>query len=262
MKMLKNICSKMIKVNGHDVHYYTAGQGEPLVMIHGGAGNAGSWLNNINMLADSYTLYVPDLPGFGESQLLDRDHDIPAFTEFVEDFTDNLGLEKFNLIGHSIGGGVALNYALRFPGKVKKLVLVSSLCMGREIAFWIRLMSVPAQALGSAIVALLKTTKWLIDTLMIPVKFVMPISRANVNLGSNITTFKEQTLVLSSQLSGLTVPTLLVWGAKDKIVPVKQAYAAAQVIPDCQLEIFENHGHNVYRDEINKFSLLLTGFLG
>ena len=123
-------------------------------------------------------------------------------------------------------------------------------------------MSVPAQALCSAIVALLKTNKWLIDTLMIPVKFVMPISRANVNLGSNITTFKEQTLVLSSQLSGLTVPTLLVWGAKDKIVPVKQAYAAAQVIPDCQLEIFENHGHNVYRDEINKFSLLLAIFLG
>ena len=262
MRMPKNIYSKMTKVNGHDIHYYTAGQGEPLVVIHGGMGNAGTWLNNVNMLADNYKLYVPDLPGFGESQLLDHDHNIPALTEFVEDFTDNLGLDRFNLMGHSIGAGVALSYALKFPNKVKKLVLISSLCLGREIAFWIRLMSVPAQALGSAIVAILKTVKWLIDILMIPIEFVMPLSRANVNLGSNITTFKEQALVLTNQLSGLMVPTLLVWGDKDEIVPVKQAYAAAQVIPECQLKVFEKRGHHVHTDEINEFSLLLTGFLG
>jgi len=261
MRMLKNICSKMIKINGHNVHYYTAGQGETLVVIHGGMGDASTWLNNVNMLADNYTLYVPDLPGFGESQLLDCDHNIPAFTEFVEDFTENLGLDKFNLMGHSIGGGVALNYALRFPGKVKKLVLISSLCLGREIAPWVRMTSVLARALSSAMVSLSKATKWLIDTLMLPVKLVRPLSRASVNLGSNITTLKEQTLVLTNRLAGLTVPTLLVWGARDEIVPVKQAYAAAQVIPDCQLRVFENRGHNVHRDEINNFSRLLTGFL-
>jgi len=252
----------MIKINGHDVHYYTAGQGEPLVVIHGGLGDARTWLNNVNRLADNYTVYVPDLPGFGESQSLDSDHNIPAFTEFMYDFTGNLGLDRFNLMGHSIGGGVALNYALKFPGKVKKLVLISSLCLGREIAFWIRLMSVPAEALGSAVLALFKATKWLIDTLMIPVKFVMPLSRASVNLGGNITTLKEQTLVLTNRLSELAMPTLLVWGARDEIVPVKQAYAAALVIPDCQLRVFENQGHNVHRDEINKFSRLLMGFLG
>jgi pimeloyl-ACP methyl ester carboxylesterase len=262
MRMLKNIRSKMIKINGHDVHYYTAGQGEPLVVIHGGMGDASTWLNNVNMLTDNYTLYVPDLPGFGESQLLDCDHNIPALTEFVEDFTDNLGLDKFNLMGHSIGGGIALNYALRFPGKVKKLVLVSSLCMGREIAPWVRMTSVLARAIGSGMVSLSKATKWLIDTLMLPVKLVRPLSRASVNLGSNITTLKEQTLVLASRLSELAMPTLLVWGARDEIVPVKQAYAAVQVIPDCQLRVYENRGHNVYRDEINSFSRMITGFLG
>lgn len=262
MRILKNICSRVIKVNGHDVHYYTAGQGEPLVVIHGGLGDARTWLDNIDILASKYTLYVPDLPGFGESQLLDSDHNIPSFTEFVEDFTNNLGLYKFNLMGHSIGGGIALNYALKFPAKVKKLVLVSSLCLGREIAFWIRLISVPAKVIGSAIVAVLKTTKWLINNLIIPVKFVMPLSRANVNLGANIATFKEQTLVLAKQLSRLNVPTLVVWGAKDQIVPVKQAYAAALAIPDCQLKVFENQGHDIHRDAINEFSFVLMGFLG
>jgi pimeloyl-ACP methyl ester carboxylesterase len=262
MRMLKNIYSKMIKVNERDVHYYTAGQGEPLVVVHGGMGDAGTWLDNINMLADNYKLYVPDLPGFGESQLLGCDYNIPEFTKFMENFIDNLGLDRFNLMGHSIGGGIALNYALRFPEKVKKLVLVSSLCLGREIALWVRLMSVPAKPIGSLVVGVLKTTKWLTNTLMIPIKFVMPLSRAKVNLGSNITTFKGQTLVLSNQLSGLAVPTLVVWGARDEIVPVKQAYAAARIIPDCQIHVFENRGHDVHRAEINEFSLLLTRFLG
>jgi len=262
MGKLKNIYSKMIKVKGHDVHYYTAGQGEPLVIIHGGMGGAETWLDNVNMLADNYSMYVPDLPGFGQSQLLDRDHNILAFSEFLGDFTNYLELNSFNLMGHSIGGGVALTYALSFPDKVKKLVLISSLCLGREIAFWVRLMSVPAQVLGSAVIMVLKTIKWVIDTLMSPVKFETPLSRANVNLGCNITTFKQQKLVLTKQLSGLTVPTLVVWGTRDEIVPVKQAYAAAQVIPDCQLKVFEDCGHSVYRDKISEFPQLLTGFLG
>lgn len=260
--MPETISSNKININGNNVHYYTAGEGEPLLVIHGGMGDASTWLSNVDRLAGKYKLYVPDLPGFGKSQLLECEHNIAVFTEFVKDFADYLGLDKFHLMGHSIGGGVALNYALRFPGKVKKLVLISSLCLGREIACWIRLASISAHAIGSTVLALAKALKWLIDTLMIPVKFVVPFSRASVNLGGNITTVKEQTLVLANQLCSLTMPTLLVWGAKDEVVPVKHAYAAARVIPDCQLQVFENRGHNVHRDEINRFSQLLTNFLG
>jgi pimeloyl-ACP methyl ester carboxylesterase len=260
LKTTKNMFGKTIEVNGRNVHYYTGGRGEPLVVVHGGAGDAASWLDNFDMLIDNFTLFLPDMPGFGESHLLDCEHNIQTFTDFVDDFTHKLGLDKFNLMGHSIGGGVALNYALRFPGKVKKLVLISSLCLGREIALWIRLMSVPAEVIGAVAISVLKTTKWMIDTLMIPVEFVMPFSRASVSLGSNITTLQEQTLVLSDRLSELTMPTLVVWGARDEIVPVKQAYAAAQVIPDCRLKIYENRGHSVYRDD--EFSHMVTGFLG
>ena len=222
----------------------------------------GDWIDNIEMLSGKYKLYVPDLPGFGESQLLDQEHSIPVFTQFVEDFTETLMLKNFFLMGHSIGGGVALNYALKFPAKVKKLVLVSSLCLGREIAFWVRLMSIQAQVLGSAILAILKSTKWVIDTLTLPVKFIMPFSRANVNLGTNIATLKEQTLVLFDRLDALKTPTLVVWGARDNIVPVKQAFTAVQEIPDCRLKVFENSGHSVHKDEIKEFSILLSGFLG
>lgn len=259
---MNDIQSQKIKVDGLDIHYFIAGKGDPLIVVHGGAGGADTWMKNIAALSHNYTVYAPDLPGFGDSQPLDGHYYIPELTKFVNSFSDSLGLEKFHLIGHSLGGGVALNYALEFPHRIIKLVLVSSLCLGREIALWVRLMSIPARFVGSVIMAVLRSIKWILKTLLTPVEFVMPLPSTFVNLGSSITTFKEQTLVLANRLSEIMMPTLLVWGAKDPIVPVTHAYAAARVIPDCQLKVFEGRGHNVHRDEIQQFSHLLTGFLG
>jgi pimeloyl-ACP methyl ester carboxylesterase len=261
---MDNILSNKINVDGLDIHYFMAGRGDPLVVLHGGGGDARTWLNNIAALSDRYTVYAPDLPGYGGSQPLDGHYYIPELTEFVDSFSDNLGLDRFHLVGHSLGGGVALNYALESPHRIRKLVLVSSLCLGREIALWVRLLSIPAfiRSIGSLVLAVLRFIKWLVKKLLVPVEFVMPFSPASVNLGGSVTTFKEQTLVLANRLSEIVMPTLLVWGAKDPIVPVRHAYAAAQVIPDCRLEVFEGRGHNVHRDEIQKFSHVLTGFLG
>jgi len=261
---VKDIRSKKTKVGGLDVHYFTAGQGDAQVVIHGGGGDARTWLKNIAALSENYTVYAPDLPGYGGSQPLDGDYFIPELTDFMDGFSDSLGLDKFHLMGHSLGGGIALNYALESPHKIKKLVLVSSLCLGREIALWVRLLSTPAfiRSIGAIVMAVLRAIKWLVKTLLAPIEFVMPFSQASMNLGGSITTFKEQTLVLASRLSEIMMPTLLVWGDRDPIVPVRQAYAAAQVIPNCQLKVFENRGHNVHRDELQQFSRVLAGFLG
>jgi pimeloyl-ACP methyl ester carboxylesterase len=260
---MDKIQGKSIKVNGLDVRYYAAGQGEPLVVVHGGGGDARTWWKNMAELAVNYTVYAPDLPGFGGSQPLGGNYYIPELAEFLDKFAASLGLEKFHLVGHSLGGGIALDYALKSPNKVKKLVLVSSLCLGREIAFWVRLFSLPALArsIGAVTLALFRGVKWVIKKLN-PVDFILPLSPASVTVGGNITTFKEQTLVLANRLAELAMPTLLVWGAKDPIVPVRQAYAAAQVIPRCQVKVFQNRGHNVHRDELKQFSSTLTGFLG
>lgn len=261
---MDKIQSRKIEVEGRNVHYYQAGQGEPLMVIHGGGGDARTWLENIEMLSKKYSVYAPDLPGYGNSQPLEGNYYIPELTDFVDSFSNSIGLERFNLAGHSLGGGVALNYALKFPHKINKLVLVSSLCLGREIALWVRLLSIPAfvKSIGAVVLAVFKCIKWLVKLLISPVEFVMPFSPASVILGGSITTIKEQTLVLANRLSEIVMPTLLVWGGRDPIVPVRHAYAAAEVIPDCQLEIFEKRGHNVHRDELHQFSRIITGFLG
>jgi 4,5:9,10-diseco-3-hydroxy-5,9,17-trioxoandrosta-1(10),2-diene-4-oate hydrolase len=260
---MNQIQARTIKVDGLDVHYYTAGQGEPLVVIHGGGGDARTWWKNIVELSEKYTVYAPDLPGYGGSEPLNGDYYIPELSAFLGSFAGNLGLEKFYLVGHSMGGGVALDYALKSPQKIKKLVLVSSLCLGREIALWVRLMSFPAllRSIGALTITVLKSIKWLVEHLN-PAEFIMPLSPASMTIGGNITTFKQQKLVLENRLAEIAVPTLLVWGAKDPIVPVRHAYRAARTIPDCRVKVFANRGHNVHRDELEEFSSTLTGFLG
>ena len=261
---MNNIHSKKIKVGELDIHYFTGGQGDPLIVIHGGSNGARAWMKNMEELSERYTIYVPDLPGFGHSQSIDGDYYIPELAEFVDKFSHELGLKSFHLMGHSLGGGIALSYALKFPHKIKKLVLVSSMCLGREIALWVRYLSncVLCRVLGAAAMAVLKVVKWVADLILAPVKFVIPLSKFSISLGGKITTLKEQTTVFANQLSEIMVPTLVVWGAKDPIVPVKHAYAAAELIPDCQVKVFEDSGHSVYRDNVGEFSRLLTRFLG
>jgi pimeloyl-ACP methyl ester carboxylesterase len=261
---VSKIQSKTINIDGLDVHYYTAGQGDPVVVIHGGGGDARTWWDNIKELSKKYTVYAPDLPGYGGSEPLDGKYFIPELAEFLEKFAGKLGLEKFHLVGHSLGGGIALNYALRSPHRVRKLVLVSSLCLGREIALWVRLLSIPAllRSVGALSLAVLKGVKWLVMRMLNPALIIMPLSPASVTLGGSITTIRQQKLVLENRLAEVAVPTLLVWGARDPIVPVRHAYAAAKMIPNCQVKVFENRGHNVHRDELRQFSDTLNGFLG
>jgi pimeloyl-ACP methyl ester carboxylesterase len=261
--MMNTIESKSIKVDGLDVRYYAAGHGEPVMVIHGGAGDAKTWWKNISELALNYTVYAPDLPGFGGSQPLTGNYYIHELSDFIDKFAANIGLETFNLVGHSLGGGIALDYTLKSPGRVKKLVLISSLCLGREIGFWLRFLSIPGliHSLGAMVMGILNGVKWVVKYLN-PVEFVFPLTEAIVHIGENMTIFNQQRVVLENRLAEVHVPTLLVWGAKDPVVPVRQAYAAAKVIPDCKVKVFKNRGHNVHRDELKQFSSILNRFLG
>ena len=118
--MLENVRGKRTKVGNFDVSYFLGGQGEPLIIIHGGGDGATAWVDNLAELSKYYTVYAPDLPGFGHSQPISDDFHISEYVEFIEDFSHNLGLQSFHLMGHSIGGGIALQYALRFPHRIKK----------------------------------------------------------------------------------------------------------------------------------------------
>lgn len=255
--------SKRIKLGKLNIRYFAGGQGDPLVIIHGGGDGARAWLKSAEELSNYYSVYIPDLPGFGRSQSASDKFHLPEYVAFVKNFSQALGIERFHLIGHSIGGGIALHYALHFPEKVKGLVLVSSWCLGIEAALWVRLLSHPAlsKSLGEAAIAVLKGVKWLARLFYAPFRFANPVTRVKMDIGKTMITLRGQTTVLQDRLCELTMPTLLVWGSGDRIVPAAHAYVAAELIPDCQLHIFEGCGHSVYKQKAGEFSQLLTNFL-
>ena len=260
---MNSIRSEKIQVNGLDIHYFTGGRGDPLIIVHGGGDGARAWMKNIRVLSRKYTIYVPDMPGFGLSQSINGKYSMPDMVDFVDCFAESIGLKSFFLMGHSVGGGIALQYTLKYPSKIRKLVLVSSLCLGREIAWWIRLFSPPviSRSLGKMAIAVFKGIKYLAGRLG-PWEIVEPVNRTKMGIGSYISTLTEQTIVLLSQLPQVMVPTLVMWGKKDPIVPFTHAYAAAELIPDCQVRVFDNCGHSVYRDHLREFCIVLARFLG
>jgi pimeloyl-ACP methyl ester carboxylesterase len=259
---LENIRSKIVCVQGFNTHYYESGQGEPLIIIHGGTSGASPWKKNIAVLSKKYHVYAPDLPGFGLSLSGLESYQIPQVADFVNAFSEAISLPEFSLIGHSFGGGIAAHVALKYPLKVRKLVLVSSLCLGPEIAWWVRLMtSVPFyEIMGKSIIGLFKGIRWLVNVFS-DIVIKQPLSTASFQIGSVISTFSQQTIVLLSQLPHIMVPTLVMWGENDPIVPPAHAYSAGNLIPDCRVKVFANCGHSVYSENIGEFSTELIGFL-
>ena len=105
------------------IYYRDSGEGTPLVLIHGNYGSSTWWKPLLGKVSDHRTV-APDLPGFGKSEKPETDHMIPTYSSYLDDFLNELGIEKFRLIGHSLGGAISLQYALDHPEKVEKLILV------------------------------------------------------------------------------------------------------------------------------------------
>jgi pimeloyl-ACP methyl ester carboxylesterase len=153
--------------------------------------------------------------------------------------------------------------ALKYPEKVRKLVLVSSLCLGTEIAWWVRVFTVGPLCgiLGKTVIGLFKALKYMVNIFSDAI-IKQPISTASVQIGACISSFTQQNNVLLAQLPYILAPTLVMWGANDQIVPSAHAYSAGTLIPDCRVKVFANCGHSVYRENIGGFSTELVGFLG
>ena len=135
--------TRWTKVHGHDVAYRQAGEGPLLVMIHGIAGSSGTWVPVMPLLAERYTVIAPDLLGHGESAKPRGDYSLGAYASGVRDLLGVLGHERATVVGHSLGGGVAMQFAYQFPQMAERLVLVCSGGLGKEVNPLLRALTVP-----------------------------------------------------------------------------------------------------------------------
>lgn len=231
--------SRWIRVGDINTHYVVGGEGPPLVLVHGGGatGGWGEWGSLLERLAGHFRVYAPDLAGYGRSDKPRANYTTRFFTGFFDAYMEAMALGRASLIGHSLGGGVSLAYALNHPERVEKLVLVDSSGLSNELG--------------------------LMGRLLIPLfTRIARIRRDHVYV-SLMTggTDREPGEVYMDRLHELRVPTLIMWGEWDGYLPVKWARLAHRRIPNSELCVFERCWHAPQKQRPEEFIRIVLDFL-
>ena len=268
-------------LHGHRVCFRQAGSGPVIVLVHGITSTSATWDRVMPYLAERYTVIAPDLMGHGESAKPRGDYSLGAYASGVRDILVALGHDRATFVGHSLGGGIAMQLAYQFPERCERLVLVDSGGLGRELSFLLRAAALP----GSEIVLPLLASPPImgigraigqgLDRLGLKAGTeIMEMARGHASLadraarGAFVQTLRTivdpggQRVNASDRLYlAENVPFLLIWGERDTVIPVSHAHAAHELVPSSRLEIFPEAGHFPQIDEPQRFLDVLHDFM-
>jgi pimeloyl-ACP methyl ester carboxylesterase len=271
---------KTATVHGRTVGYAVSGSGPVLLLIHGMAGNSGNWEEVLELLARGHTIIAPDLPGHGESALGGGDYSLGGLAAGLRDLLLALGHDRATLVGHSLGGGIAMQFTYQFPEMVERLVLVSSGGLGTEVSVLLRAAALPGADLFISATAGLG--KWAGSTVgrglsalgMRTSADIAEVARGYASLtdperrGAFLATLRSvvgtggQRVAAGDRLYlAEALPLLIIWGSKDPIIPVGHGEEAHRVLPGSRLEIFDGVGHLPQIEAPGRFVAVLERFL-
>lgn len=270
-----------IEIHGHRVGYRTGGSGPVIVLVHGMAGSSATWRYIIPALAEHFTVVAPDLVGHGDSEKPRGDYSLGNFASGVRDLMLALGHERATLVGQSLGGGIAMQFAYQFPERCERLVLVSSGGLGDEVNWLLRVLALP----GAELALRLGCHDWVHDTGKTMRGW---LARVGLHTGRHVNEVWEgygsladgetrtaflHTLRSVVDIGGQRVsatdrlylaaemPTLIMWGDHDRIIPVAQGHASHAAMPGSRLEIFEGAGHFPHCESPEHFCDVLVDFM-
>jgi pimeloyl-ACP methyl ester carboxylesterase len=272
---------RTVRIHGHDVSYRMAGDGPAIVLIHGIAGSSTTWRGVMPALAEHYTVIAPDLLGHGQSAKPRGDYSLGAYASGIRDLLAVLGHERITLVGHSLGGGVAMQFAYQFPEWAQRLVLVASGGLGKEVSPLLKAVTLPG---AEYVLPLLlhrrirEVTEWPgVVARRVgwrPSDTVDEVWRSYTSLTDRhgqmafIHTVRSVIDVAGQRVSAHdrlylaeAVPTLIVWGDRDRVIPVAHAYRAAEAIRGARLEILPGAGHFLPWRDAPWFLAVLEDFL-
>jgi len=278
MVRIENLEAEYIVVNGTKIRYIVKGSGSPVLLVHGFGQFLEVWWFNIGPLSQHYQVYAMDLPGHGLSEKPAVDCTFSIVTEFIIDFMEALGIGHASLIGHSMGGSICLDEAINFPDKVDRIILVDSGGLSEKVPLLYRLCALPV--LGDILVR--PTIKAgvrhgikrafynpdLVTEDMVNLNYELlrkPGVKATmlsiIRSGISISRSNPETII-TDKLRLVKVPTLLIHGAQDAVIPLKYAQNASRLIPDCRLEIINECGHCPHLEKASEFNEAVISFLG
>jgi pimeloyl-ACP methyl ester carboxylesterase len=270
-------------IHGYKRAFRIAGSGPALLLIHGIGDNSTTWNSVQAKLAQRFTVIAPDLLGHGRSDKPRADYSVAAYANGMRDLLSVLDIERVTIVGHSLGGGVAMQFAYQFPHLVDRLILVSSGGVTKDVNFVLRLASLP---MGSEALAVLRLPLLLpavqlagrivgkaIGTTalghdlpnMLRVLNDLPeptasaafsrTLRAVVDWRGQIVTMLDRCYLTEA------IPVQIIWGNRDVVVPVRHAHMAHAAMPGSRLEIFEHSGHFPFHDDPARFIDVVQRFI-
>jgi pimeloyl-ACP methyl ester carboxylesterase len=270
-----------LTLHGHRMAYRMAGSGPVLVLIHGLTSDSSTWRKVMPYLAREFTVIAPDLPGHGRSAKPKGDYSLGANASFVRDLLLALGHSRATIVGHSLGGGVAMQLCYQFPDRCERLVLVDSGGLGREVSLLLRAATLP----GSELVLPFLAASRLLDAGRIAGSLLgrlglrtgtdmMEIARGHATLsdGESRSAFVQtlrsvvdpggQRVNASNRLYlAERVPLMFVWGEHDSLIPVSHGHNAHKSVPSSRLEVFADSGHFPQLDEPERFLDVVLDFM-
>jgi 4,5:9,10-diseco-3-hydroxy-5,9,17-trioxoandrosta-1(10),2-diene-4-oate hydrolase len=273
----------MIKVGTIKTRYWMEGEGYPVILIHGISNSIEDWLLNFEDIAEQYQVYALDLIGHGRTDKpLSASYGIQDLARFVVDFMDTMNIGCAHIVGHSLGGAIALTMAIHYPSYVNKLVLVDSGGLGQECSIVLRLVSLPGlgELLGTLFMQgslekriSMQRESWpdaeIVPDEMIRLKYDatlwQDISKSYFKTLRAITNFwglrKSVYMPILQHLPSLANPVLVVWGEQDNMLPVSQTQIVKDKVPHARVEIFENCKHDPMVVNPQRFNHLILKFL-
>src|SRR4051794_40530771 len=270
-----------VQLHGQPVTYHLLGEGPAVVLIHGITSSSRTWRAVMHRLAEHHTVLAPDLLGHGRSAKPRGDYSLGAYASGVRDLMAVLGISRATVVGHSLGGGIAMQFAFQFPDRLERLVLVDSGGLGEEVSLALRAATLPGAELvmpllfspvtrtvGRGAGAVLgrfglkanANTRGLLEGL--DSLGSKDARRAFVHTARSVIDPRGQRVDARDRLYlSEEVPTMLIWGAKDPIIPLEHGRRAHELMPDSRFEVFADAGHFPFNDDPQRFVEVVSDFI-
>lgn len=268
-------------IHGYRRAFVHTGRGPALLLIHGIGDRHDTWRPLIASLARDHTVIAPDLLGHGRSDKPRADYSVPAYANGMRDLLTVLGVDRATIVGHSLGGGIAMQFAYQYPERCERVVLVASGGVGRDVHPLLRLAAAPNSDVLLPLLRLAPVKRLGRAVLWALVRFGADLGRDAGDLERVFEALPDpatqraflRTLRTAVDWRGQHVtmldrcylargiPTLLVWGTHDAIVPFAHAHAAHAAMPGSRLEVFEGAGHYPHHADPSRFLFLLREFV-
>lgn len=272
--------SKIIDIHGEQFAVIDEGEGEALLLIHGMAGSSQTWRAILPQLAKKYRVIAPDLLGHGQSSKPRTDYSLGAFAVGLRDLLDELGVASATIVGHSLGGGIAMQFLYQHPDYCRRLVLISSGGLGPDVGWILRLLAAPGAELVMPVIAPSPVLRagnsvrgWL-SSLGLRSPRGAEIWNAYSSFSDretrdaflrtlrSVVDYRGQSVSALNRLNlRADLPTLAIWGEQDAIIPVDHAYSALAARPDCRVEVLPDVGHFAHVEAPNEVVDLIDDFI-